>query len=155
MRKWTVLLLLAVSAWPAMAAKSVNVGQVEDLLDKLHGKSDGKVAQELSDLELTERVSPALLAHWEKDFQGSRSHEALIKLADLAAFLNPPAGDVVPIPGPDSATQERMLAIVTPDGEVYSDDVGMVAGELKQSISAYRLDEASPGSRPRPRPMNC
>ena len=111
MRKWTVLLLLAVSAWPAMAAKSVTVGQLEQLLDTLRGKSDGKVAQELSDLELTERVSPALLAHWEKDFQGSRSHEALIKLADLAAFLNPPAGDVVPIPGPDSATQERMLAM--------------------------------------------
>ena len=111
MRKWTVLLLLAVSAWPAMAAKSVNVGQVEDLLDKLHGKSDGKVAQELSDLELTERVSPARLAKWEKDFPGSRTHEALIKLADLATFLNPPAEDVVPIPGPDSATQERMLAM--------------------------------------------
>jgi hypothetical protein len=67
------------------------------------------VAQELSDLELTERVSPALLGKWEKDFPGSKAHEALIKLADLAAFMNPPAADVVPIPGPDSATQERML----------------------------------------------
>jgi len=109
MRKWAVVMLLAVSAWPAMAAKSVNVGQLESLLDTLRGKSDSKVAQELSDLELTERVSPAQLAHWETDFPGSRAHEALIKLADLAAFLNPPAGDVVPIPGPDSGTQERML----------------------------------------------
>jgi hypothetical protein len=92
-----------------MAAKSVSVGQLEQLLDTLRGKSDGKVAQELSDLELTERLSPARLAKWEKDFPGSKSHEALIKLADLAAFLNPPAGDVVPIPGPDSATRERML----------------------------------------------
>ena len=109
MRKWAVLLFLAGSAWPAMAAKSVTVGQLEQLLDTLRGKSDGKVAQELSDLELTERVSPTRLAHWEKDFPGSKSHEALTKLADLAAFLNPPAGDVDPIPGPDSATQERML----------------------------------------------
>jgi hypothetical protein len=109
MRKWAVVLLLAVSASPAMAAKSVTVGQLGQLLDTLRGKSDGKVAQELSDLELTERVSPAQLAHWETDFPGSKSHEALIKLADLAAFLNPPAGDVVPIPGPDSATQQRML----------------------------------------------
>jgi hypothetical protein len=113
MRKWAVVLLLAVSAWPAMAARSVTVGQLEQLLDRIRGKSDGKVAQELSDLELTERVSPARLAHWEKDFPGSRSHEALIKLADLAAFLNPPAGDVVPIPGPDSGTQERMLELAT------------------------------------------
>jgi len=111
MRKWVVVLLLAVSAWPAMAAKSVSVGQLDQLLGTLHGKSDGKVAQELSDLELTERVSPDRLAHWEKDFPGSRTHEALTKLVDLAAFLNPPATDVVPIPGPDSATQERMLAM--------------------------------------------
>lgn len=111
MRKWAVLLLLAVSAWPAMAAKSVTVGQVEQLLYSLRGKSDGKVAQELSDLELTERVSLIMLAKWEKDFPGSRSHEALIKLADLAAFLNPPAGDVDPIDAPDSATQDRMLAL--------------------------------------------
>jgi hypothetical protein len=109
MRKWAVLLLLAGWAGPAMAAKSVSVGQLEQLLDTLRGKSDGKVAQELSDLELTERVSPVRLAHWEKEFAGSKTHEALIKLADLAAFLNPPAADVIPIPGPDNATQERML----------------------------------------------
>ncbi len=113
MRKWAVLLFLAVSAWPAMAARSVTVGQLEQLLDTLHGKSDGKVAQELSDLELTERVSPIRLAHWEAQFPGSKSHEALTKLADLAAFLNPPAGDVDPIPGPDSATQERMLELAS------------------------------------------
>src|SRR5580692_582136 len=109
MRKWAVVLLLAVSAWPAMAAKSVTVGQLGQLLDSLRGKSDGKVAQELSDLELTERVSLAQLAHWETDFPGRKSHAALIKLTDLAAFLDPPAGDVVPIAEPDSGTQERML----------------------------------------------
>jgi hypothetical protein len=111
MRKWAALLLLTGWAWPAMAAKSVSVGQLEQLLDTLRGKSDGKVAQELSDLELTERVSLARLAHWEAEFPGSRSHEALTKLADLSAFLNPPAADVVPIPGPDSGTQERMLEL--------------------------------------------
>jgi hypothetical protein len=111
MRKWVVLLILAGSAWPAMAAKSVTVGQLDQLLYTLRGKSDGKVAGELSDLELTERVSAVQLAHWEKDFPGDRTHEALTKLADLAAFSNPPAGDVVPIPGPDGGTQERMLAL--------------------------------------------
>jgi hypothetical protein len=111
MRKWAALLLLTGWAWQAMAAKSVSVGQLEQLLDTLRGKSDGKVAQELSDLELTERVSPVRLAHWEADFPGSKAREALLKLADLAAFVNPPAADVVPIPGPDSQTQERMLAL--------------------------------------------
>src|ERR1700722_12171359 len=109
MRKWAVVMLLAVPGWPAMAAKSVTGGQLGQLLDGLRGKSDGRGAQELSDLELTQRGSPGQLAHWETDFPGSRTHEALIKLVDLAAFLDPPAGDVVPIPGPDSGTQERML----------------------------------------------
>ena len=111
MRICAVVLLLAASARPAMAAKTVTVGQFEDLLDKLHGKSDNRVAEEFSDLELTERVSPARLAKWEADFPGTKAHEALIKLVDLAAFLNPPAADVLPIPAPDSDTQERMLAL--------------------------------------------
>jgi hypothetical protein len=110
-RKWGPALLLLGAAWPAMAAKSVNVGQLEQMLDSLRNKSDAKVAGELSDLELTERVSPARLAHWEQEFPGPKAHEALIKLADLAAFLNPPAADVLPIPGPDSETQEHMLAL--------------------------------------------
>ncbi len=111
MRGWVVLLLLAGSTWPAWAAKSVSVGQLESLLDKLRGKSDGKVAEELSDLELTERVSLARLAKWEALFPGSRSHEALEKLADLSALSEPPAGDVEPISAPDNETQERMLAV--------------------------------------------
>ena len=111
MRKLAVLLLAAGWAWPAMAAKYVNVGQLEQLLDSLHGKSDAKVAGELWDLELTERVTAARLAHWETEFLGSRTHEALIKLTDMAAFLDPPAADVTPIAAPDLQTQERMLVL--------------------------------------------
>ena len=89
MRKWAVLLFLAGSAWPAMAAKSVSVGQLEQLLDTLHGKSDGKVAQELSDLELTERVSPIRLAHWEKEFPGSKSPRGADETGRSRGILEP------------------------------------------------------------------
>ncbi len=111
MRKCWPLLLLAVSSWPALAARSVTVGQLEQLLDTLYGKSDNKVAQQLSGLDLTERLSQARLSHWEEKFPGPKTHVALIKLADLAAFLNPPAEDVVPIPAPDSDTRDRMLEL--------------------------------------------
>lgn len=111
MWKWFFLLLLAGWAWPAMAAKTVTVGQLETLLDTLHGKSDKKVAQQLSGVELMERASSARLARWEKDFPGSDTHEALVKIADLAAFQNPPAADALPIPAPDSETQEQMLTL--------------------------------------------
>lgn len=110
-RNWMTLLVLAAAASPAMAAKSVSIQQLEQILFTDHGKSDEKVAERLSDLELTERVSPTRLAKWEKDFPGSRTREALMKLADQAAFLEPPQADVVRDPPPDNETQEKMLAL--------------------------------------------
>jgi hypothetical protein len=110
-RNWVTLLVLAATALPAMAAKSVSIQQLEQMLFTDHSKSDEKVAERLSDLELTERVSPIRLAKWEKDFPGSRTREALMKLADQAAFLEPPQADVVRDPPPDTETQEKMLAL--------------------------------------------
>ncbi len=108
MRKWATLLLLLGFAWPAMAAKTKSVEQMEQWLIKLHGKPDGKVAGELDDVQLTERVSLARLARWEAEFPGPRAHEQLMKLADLSAFLNPPAADVLRDPPPDMETQQRI-----------------------------------------------
>ena len=94
-----------------MAEKSLSIEQMEATLLKLHGKPDGKVAGELEGVQLTERVSPARLAQWEADFPGKRTQEELMKLADLSAFLNPPASDVLRDPPPDKETQERMVSL--------------------------------------------
>jgi VWFA-related protein len=109
MRKWATLLVLSGFALPAMAAKTLSIDQMEQLLVTLHGKPDGKVAGELDDVQLTERVSPARLARWETEFPGKRTHEELMKLADSAAFLKVPADDVIRDPAPDSETQTRMF----------------------------------------------
>ena len=111
MRKWFTLLLLLGIAWPAMAAKTMSVEQMEQLLVKLHGKPDGKVAGELEQVQLTERVSMARLTRWETDFPGIHAHEALTRLADAATFLNPPQADVVSDPPPEKETQQRMLEL--------------------------------------------
>jgi VWFA-related protein len=111
MRRLAVLLLILGIAWPAMAEKTMSIEQMEQLLTKLHGKPDGKVADELDSVGLTERVSPARLEKWEAEFPGKRSREELTKLADLSAFLNPPASDVLRDPPPDVETQERMMAL--------------------------------------------
>ncbi|MGB7267495.1 MAG: hypothetical protein WBC92_18405 [Terracidiphilus sp.] len=111
MRKWAILLLMAGTAWPAMAAKSVSIEQFEQMLFANQGKPDQKVADRISDVMLTERVSPARLAKWEKQFQGSRTRAELTELADEAAFLEPPVDDVLRDPAPDNETQERMLAL--------------------------------------------
>lgn len=111
MRRWAIVLLLAAAAIPAMAAKTVSVEQLEQLLDILQGKPDAHVAQQLSDLELAERISPERLAKLEKEFPGSKTREILMRLADAAEFLNTSREDVLPIAAPDQDTQEHMLAL--------------------------------------------
>src|ERR1700722_7438211 len=111
MRKWVVILFFLGTAWPAMADKALSIDQMEQLLTKLHGKTDGKVSGELEDVQLAERVSPAIFARGETEFPGKHTQEELIKLADMSAFLNPPASDVLRDPPPDANTEERMLAL--------------------------------------------
>jgi VWFA-related protein len=111
MSKWATLLLLWGIAWPALADKSLSIEQMEETLFKLQGKPDGKVAGELEGMQVTERVSPARLARWESDFPGKRTQEQLMKLADMSAFLNPPASDVLRDPPPDMETQQHMVAL--------------------------------------------
>lgn len=109
MRKPITLLLLLGFALPATAGKPITIDQLDQLLAKLQGKPDAKVAHELEDLQLSERVSLAKLARWEDKYPGSHTQQELIKLADLSAFLDPPVSDVIPDPPPDQDTQRHML----------------------------------------------
>ncbi len=128
MRKWAALLLLAGTAWPAMAAKNLSVAELEQLLASNQGKADGHVAQQLSEVELTERLSPARLARWEKNFSGSKTHEQLLRLSDSAAFLKPPIEDVIKDPSPDSETQARMFDLALEyERKTYSELPNFVA----------------------------
>ena len=109
MLKRVALLLLCGMAWPAIAAKTMSVDQMDRLLIKLHGQPDGKVSGKLGEVELTERVSLIRLESWEAEFPGEHTHAELMRLADMSAFLNPPTADVLRDPPPDTETQERML----------------------------------------------
>ncbi len=96
-------------ASPAMAARRVTVQQVDLLLDEFKGQSDGKVAGQLADMELTERASSARLAHWETEFPGRRCHEILTELVDASSFLELPEQDKLAQDAPDSDGQRAML----------------------------------------------
>ena len=104
-----LLLLTAGIASHALAAKRVSIDQFEQLLAAAHGQSDGKVAGQISDLELTERASSIRLARWETDFPGHHCHEAFTELADASAFLDLPAADMPIYSAPDRQTQKAML----------------------------------------------
>ena len=108
---FAVACLLMGVALPAFAAKRVTVKQLDDLLIAAHGKPDGRVAEQLSGLVLTERASSARLSRWETDFPGRRTRDALIALADLSAFLDLPAAEIrdLSIPNPDE--QRRIISL--------------------------------------------
>ena len=111
MLKLALLLLLAGIALPAVAARNVTVEQLEQVMTAAHGKPDAKLAQQFSGLELTERLSAARLSRWEADLPGPESRRSLVLLADMAAFLDPPAAEIPPTPAPDFAAQRRMIAL--------------------------------------------
>ena len=89
----------------------MSIQQFEQMLFADQGKSDEKVADRITDVALTERVSPARLAKWEKEFPGSHTREVLLRLADESAFMEPPVDDVLKDPAPDVETQQKMMAI--------------------------------------------
>jgi VWFA-related protein len=109
MVKWLTLLVFLGGAAPALATRSISVAQLELLLAANKGKSDGHLAQRLSEVELTERVSPAQLAQWEKTVVGNKSREELTLLADRAAFLKVPAEDLITDSAPNGEIQTRLF----------------------------------------------
>ncbi len=76
------------------------------------GKPDAELAHQLSDFELTERLSSTTLARLETHSPGVKSSQELRLLADQSAFLPLPAAEIPANPTPDIATQRQMLALV-------------------------------------------
>jgi VWFA-related protein len=111
MRKLALLLLLAGIALPTFAASRVTVEQLEQLLAAAHGRRDIEIARQLSNLELTERLSTAKLSRWEADLPGPEARRSLVTLADESAFLDLPGAEIPATAAPDFAEQRRMMAL--------------------------------------------
>jgi hypothetical protein len=110
LRKLALLLLLVGAVPPAFPAKSVKLEQVDQLLMHARGKSDRKVAKQLFNLELTQRVSSATYARWEAELPGPKSRQALVALADASAFLPLPPDELPAIPALDRGAQDSLLS---------------------------------------------
>lgn len=91
------------------ANQSVTVAQLEQTLVASHAASDADLAQQLSTLELSERLSTPQLASLSDALPGEKSRLALIMLADKSVFLSPPAADILPDPTPDAGATRQML----------------------------------------------
>src|SRR4051794_16823209 len=97
---------------PAFASSRLTVTELEQRLAADHGKSDAEIAQRLSDLELTERLSSASLEKLRAMSPGVKTAQALRILADQSSFLSLPAAEIPAIPAPDVATQRQIMALV-------------------------------------------
>jgi hypothetical protein len=115
MRPLVLASLLAASVLSASAAPDtpvsakITVEQLQQALTASPGKTDADRAQQLSGFQLTERLSPALLAQLNAGAPGEKSRQALLVLADQSAFLDPPATTVPADPTPDPAATRQML----------------------------------------------
>jgi hypothetical protein len=111
MRKFLLLLLLAASVLTAQAAEKVSVEQLDQALAAAKGTQDSDLAKQLAGLELTERVSSARLSQWEAGLPGSQSRQALVAVADAAAFKQPPSAEILSTPAPDLDAQRRIMSL--------------------------------------------
>ena len=95
----------------ALAGREISGEQLEQMLAGSNREPDVKVAKQLSELELTERLSAAGLARCEANLRGPDARRALIALADRSSFLDPPISEIPNIAEPDPQAQRRMIAL--------------------------------------------
>jgi hypothetical protein len=111
-RKLAFVLAFFGFALPALASKRISVAELEQKLATNRGRPDVEVAQQLSEFELTERLSITALARLESNSPGTKTAQELKILADQSAFLLPPAAEIPPTPAPDLAAQRKMIGLV-------------------------------------------
>lgn len=98
---------------PALGAKRVTVGELEHTLSVAGTLPDAEAARQLSDLELTERLSSPKLGLLIAELPGKKSKAALMTVADASVFLEPPADEIPQTAVPNVAEQRRIMSLMT------------------------------------------
>ena len=96
---------------PDHALRHGTLEQLDQLLSKTASRGRDDRIEQLSRLELTERVSFAQLSAWTDKYRGQILQQALIGAADASGFLAPPPTEIPKLPSPDDAAQQHMLAL--------------------------------------------
>jgi hypothetical protein len=117
MRRSEIVLILVVSACFARAATRdepvrVTVQQLQQFLDEQQAEqvSDPDLARKLAGAELTEQLTESALDHMKSELKlGEETATALNILADLSAFLEPPAAERPAKEPPDVAAQKDII----------------------------------------------
>jgi VWFA-related protein len=110
-RTWALVGMFVGLVPQLWSARPVSVAELERVLAASQSLPDGELAAQLSNLQLTERLSWAQLTRWRTELAGAKSQRALLGLADRSAFLEPPAGEIPNRAAPDVAEQRRILGL--------------------------------------------
>jgi hypothetical protein len=110
-RGLALLLLPAAMALPAWPAQRVTVQQLENAVAADRAKADKDAAQQLSGMELAERLTTARLEKLKAALPGEQSRQALLAVADASAFLSLPGADIPADATPNSATQGHIMSL--------------------------------------------
>ena len=92
------------------SAQRVTVAQLEQMLETARVSGDKEVAEKLSGVDLTERMSSANLRSWSARLPGRRSRAALVAVADRSVFLSPPPSEIPGAAQLDWVAQRRMIS---------------------------------------------
>lgn len=111
MRSSLLILILSLAGLKGWAASRITTEQLKSFVAATHRESDAKVANQLASLELTERLSSAQLPRLLADLPGNRARQALLALADMSAFLDPPPSEILSLKTPDLASQRQMMSL--------------------------------------------
>jgi hypothetical protein len=89
----------------------VTVEQLEQALAASRSDPDKQIAQRLTDMELSERLSELRRTRLDAELPGPEARQALNTLADVSQFLDLPAVDLPATPAPDRTAQVAMLTL--------------------------------------------
>jgi len=121
----------------------LSVAQLEQMLEQDRRESESQLVLELSNLELTERMSSAKLSAWKSRLPGKKAWQALVALADASIFLAPPAAEIPALPEPTLAEQrEQLMRIVRYLGEMAPKLPNLMATRTTDRYEEPKLAES-------------
>jgi len=124
---------------PHIVPQHLTVAQLEQKLRAGSRTSDAELVNELSTIELTERMSTMRLMAWKDRLRGKKAWQALVAVADASAFLDLPPEDLPFLLRPsDAERHEQFLRIVN-----YLGDIAPKLPNLIATRSTDRYEEPS------------
>jgi hypothetical protein len=111
MKRLDWLLILLLMASPAWCAKTITVGQLEDLLRSLQQekKTDAEIATALKQVVLSQELTRSTMNSLVSYVPGPMATEQVYVLEARSADLIPPESDIPLTPIPDTAAQKTIL----------------------------------------------